>query len=400
MNDAARIPQEVIDKARAVDIAALAARYGFRGTASSTGEEVGPCPGCGGTDRFSVNARKNVWRCRQGGGDPIGGDAVALVRHVEDCGFRKAVETLTGGTITVREHQAPAAAETNQFREKERSRAYAIWREAKPFARDGHVAGYLSGRAIDPALARLPGAHCREHEQLSFWHYVDTGRKDPAGKPIKDWRIIHRGPAMLWPIVGRDGRFLGVHSTWLEPGAPKGKAEIFAPDSGEQLSAKKVRGSKKGGRIVLCDMIRSEPAMASGEGVESVLSWRIVHPDFPGSLETSVDLGNLAGRAARTFAHPILKMTRRDGRQMPIRVPGPDPKPDEDQSELWAPRAGVERLTLVGDGDSDPIVTQAAMARAKARLVEHTPLGADEIAIDWPPAGFDFNSYLMRQRGL
>jgi hypothetical protein len=399
MTDPARIPQEIVDKASAADVAAIAARYGFKGRPSATGEAVGPCPGCGGDDRFSLNIKKNVWRCRQGGGDPIGGDAVALVRHVENCGFRRAVEILTGGEIEARAQAAPSQEEENAFREKERIRAYAIWREARPFPRDGAVARYLAGRGIDPALARLPDAYCREHERLSFWHYVDTGKKDPKGRPIKDWRIVHRGPAMLWPIVAADGHFLGVHSTWLEDGAPKGKAEIYAPDTGEQLPAKKVRGSKKGGRIVLARH-RREPALAVGEGVESVLSWFALHSAFPGSLETSVDLGNLAGRAARSFAHPILKMTRRDGRQMPVRVPGPDPKPDEDQATLWAPPFGVTEVTLLGDGDSDPVVTQAAMARAMKRIAETQrahDYATTVIAVDWPPAGFDFNSYLMRE---
>ncbi len=34
----------------------------------SRDEYVGPCPACGGKDRFSLNSRKNVFNCRGFGG--------------------------------------------------------------------------------------------------------------------------------------------------------------------------------------------------------------------------------------------------------------------------------------------------------------------------------------------
>jgi len=394
---APHIPKEAIDKARAVDVAALAARYGFPLRAGE-GEQVGPCPGCGGRDRFSVNPGKNLWRCRQGGGDPIGGDAVALVRHVEDCSFPRAVEILLGDldALKPRAEATGTAREDNEFREKERRRAYQLWREGCPFPDQGAVADYLRLRGLDPDLARMPGAHCRQHDDLPYWQpYVD-GPALPGRKAKVKWRVIHRGPAMLWPIVTSDRHFLGLHATWIDLGAPKGKAEIFCPDTGEQLPAKKVRGSKRGGRIVLRDAIRHVPGQAVGEGIESALSWF----DLRGrdvSLETAVDLGNLAGRAARTVAHPTLRMTRRDGRQMPVRVPGPDPRQGDDQSLLWVPHPGAGFLILIADGDSDRFATAAAMTRARSRLAGLALAEAD-IAIDWPPPGHDFNSLQMERK--
>ena len=38
-------------------------------------ERVGPCPNCGGHDRFAINIRKQVWNCR---GCHKGGDRIAL----------------------------------------------------------------------------------------------------------------------------------------------------------------------------------------------------------------------------------------------------------------------------------------------------------------------------------
>lgn len=393
MNALVRIPQEIVEQASGFDVYALAKRYGFNGAVGSSYEAKGPCPGCGGHDRFSINTKKNIWRCHQGGGGPIGGDAVALVRHVENCSFRRAVEILTGdlSAMLPRAQTPKAEPEENAFREKERQRAYDLWREGRPFADRGPVASYLIGRGVDPRLARMAGAHCREHAEFPYWHFVDI---DPmhGGASRKAWRILHRGPAMLWPIVAPDGHFLGLHVTWLDTVGLKGKAEIFDPSSGEQLPSKKVRGSKKGGRIILRDVIRSEPDAAVGEGIESALSWLAMR-NFSGSLYTSIDLGNLSGRAARTVAHPTRKIQRRDLRQMPARVPGPDPHPDDDPAKLFAPHPGTERLILIGDGDSDPFTTRAAMLRAQTRLAA---TGID-CPIDWPPEGHDFNSVLMER---
>lgn len=387
MTGETRIPQEAVDRARALDVAEIAARYGFAARASASGEAVGPCPGCGGTDRFSVNAKKNIWRCRQGGGDPIGGDAIALVQHVDRCGFGRAIEILTGEAATVapRRDPAKAEAEQNEFREKERRRAYALLRGTVPFPDDGAVARYLAGRGLSPDLARMDGARCREHADLPFWHFCES-------RLGKQWRVIHRGPAMVWPITGLDGHFLGLHATWIDPDT-FGKAEIFDPDTGEQLPAKKVRGSKKGGRIVLrLPAWRGCTTAAVGEGVESVLSWHAI-ADRDVALYSAADLGNLAGRAERTVAHPEKKIVRRDKRQMPVRVPGPTPKEGEDQSKLFAPDPGIDSLILLGDSDSDAFTTIAAMERARARLGSR---GLD-LSIDWPPDGHDFNSFLKER---
>src|SRR5262249_12118925 len=61
----------------------------------SGAERIGPCPKCGGTDRFSINVKEGVWNCRQCKPDDISGDVIGLVEHLDNCGFEQAVETLT-----------------------------------------------------------------------------------------------------------------------------------------------------------------------------------------------------------------------------------------------------------------------------------------------------------------
>src|SRR5947207_3380770 len=56
-------------------------------------EYIGPCPKCGGEDRFAVNTAKGVWNCR---GCGKGGDVIELVEHLDDLDFKAAGETLAG----------------------------------------------------------------------------------------------------------------------------------------------------------------------------------------------------------------------------------------------------------------------------------------------------------------
>jgi putative DNA primase/helicase len=52
----------------------------------------GPCPGCGGTDRFRFDNEngRGTWICGQGGGDEIAGDGFALLAHCKGIGNSEA----------------------------------------------------------------------------------------------------------------------------------------------------------------------------------------------------------------------------------------------------------------------------------------------------------------------
>jgi phage/plasmid primase-like uncharacterized protein len=61
--------------ARAVPIGDILAGRGFRLTEGSRNEPHGPCPRCGGEDRFYVRTKEQKFFCRQctpSGGDVIG----------------------------------------------------------------------------------------------------------------------------------------------------------------------------------------------------------------------------------------------------------------------------------------------------------------------------------------
>ena len=53
-----------VDQARNADILATAQSLGVRVKKNGTTEWTGPCPVCGGTDRFSITSRKRLFNCR------------------------------------------------------------------------------------------------------------------------------------------------------------------------------------------------------------------------------------------------------------------------------------------------------------------------------------------------
>ncbi len=87
------IPAEMIERARAVSVESVVEMHNVRLRGFGV-ERVGPCPVCGGDDRFSVNTKKGIFNCR---GCSFGGDVIALEQHITGCTFAEAVEALTGG---------------------------------------------------------------------------------------------------------------------------------------------------------------------------------------------------------------------------------------------------------------------------------------------------------------
>lgn len=88
-------------RAQERDILEVARELGADLKRATATEWAGPCPICrGGTDRFAVSTRDQIWSCRQcppeGGQGQAGGDVISLVQRTRDCGFREAVEWLSG----------------------------------------------------------------------------------------------------------------------------------------------------------------------------------------------------------------------------------------------------------------------------------------------------------------
>jgi hypothetical protein len=396
----ARITDDELDDIRARNpIADIAS--GYTKLRRAGGKLVGPCPICGGktsSQRFEVIEKDSRWVCAV---CPDGGDVIWLVEKVEGCDFRAAIERLGGRTaidaarakelFEERERKRLAREKTSaDYREAERKRLHRTWKQTRPI--HGSIAArYLEGRGLQ-LPERCPGL--RFAPAMPYWHgetVDDHGRK--AGP-----RKIHEGPAMVGAFIRPDGKFGGLHLTWLNvvtspddviAQAPV-KAEILDPDSGEVLNAKKMRGSKTGAYIAVL-MHDAPRRLVIGEGIETVLSvWTAMHqagrPLDDMAFWAAGDLGNLAGRANRTVNHPTLK--RPNGQPQKV----PDRFPDLEDTGLSIPDS-VEELILLGDGDSEKVLTENAMERAARRYAR----AGRVIRIAFAPSGLDFNDLLKAE---
>jgi hypothetical protein len=385
-----------VDRARSADIWQVLGKVAPGHGVKRRGHKgAGPCPVCGGKDRFSVNGTEQWFYCRK---SDTGGDAIRLVEYVTGANFLGACEIITGESMPKRaagdevRREDPAlleqrrldaeaeaqrrAADANAYRDKEIGRARTIWGEGEVLLGTPAEDYLRSHRGVQaPAGARL-----RFHPDLPFWHPVEGKHK-----------IIHRGPALLARIDDNAHRFIGCHCTYLDLEQRKGKACIPDPETGEILDAKKVRGSQKGGHIHLGGSPASAWHLIMGEGLETTLTSREVLlanvRDISGVLFwAAVNLGNMGGPSAGSVNHPTLTSTDKRGRTRRLRVPGPVPLL-ETKEPVLVPPAAITTVTLLGDGDSDRFATEQHLLRGAARWA---PAGVTT-RIAWPPAGEDFN---------
>jgi hypothetical protein len=399
----ARISEDELDDVRARNpIADIA--MGYTKLRRSGGKLLGPCPMCGGkvtSGRFEVFEKDNSWACYAHCN--TGGDVISLVQQVEGCDFRAAIEKLGGRTaidatrakelFEERERKRLAREKTSaDYREAERKRLFKTWKGALRI-HDTVAARYLEARGLQlpdrcSGLRFIPSAAYFHGEELD-----ERGRKAP--------RKIYTGPAMCAAFIRSGGTFGGLHMTWLNGTDVPTKADILDPDSGEVLNSKKMRGSKTGAHILIADAMPEPPARSDmkplppkprrlviGEGIETVLSvWTAMHqagrPLDDMAFWAAGDLGNLAGRANKTINHPTLK--RPNGQPQKV----PDRFPDLEDAGLSIPDS-VEELILLGDGDSEKVLTENAMERAARRYAR----AGRVIRIAFAPSGLDFNDLL------
>jgi phage/plasmid primase-like uncharacterized protein len=125
----------VVEQAKAVPVESVIEARGIR-LRRSGAERFGPCPICGGTDRFAININKQVFNCRV---CDVGGDVIRLIEFLDGVTFREACARLTAGELfdggfrrhlDLGGHHQRVERERNEGAERI-ERAAAIWDEAK-----------------------------------------------------------------------------------------------------------------------------------------------------------------------------------------------------------------------------------------------------------------------------
>jgi hypothetical protein len=211
---------EQIERARATPIEEVVAKRGIRLRRSGK-DLVGPCPHCGGIDRFAVNAGKQNWNCRSCKTETgAKGDVIGLVMFLDGCDFCEAVERLAGGAIrngstTSRVLSAPKEKQKTDadYQQRQREKARWLWLQSQP----------IKGTPAERYL--------REDRGISLSTLPATLRYLPPLKP-------EHHPAMIAPygfadepepgVLGMPRKIHALHLTLLKPDG-SGKAEVEKP---------------------------------------------------------------------------------------------------------------------------------------------------------------------------
>jgi hypothetical protein len=236
-----------LDVARSVRIEDEIARRGvkLRGRA----DRCGPCPRCGGDDRFSVHIGDQVFNCRGCGGKGRG--AIDLVMFLDGSGFKEAVATLAGFapertacSISKQREQAVKKCEDNS------AMAAWLWSRRNPITENCSAGLYLrEARGYSGPIPATLG-------------YLPANDKHPPAMIAAFGFCNEPEPGVIDPPA----EVTGVHITRLTPDGRKAPID----------PAKIMLGPSMGLPIVLApanDLL----AIDISEGIEtglSVLEWR------------------------------------------------------------------------------------------------------------------------------
>ena len=243
----AMIPSDLIERAGAVRIEDEIERRGIK--LVGWVDRCGPCPQCGGKDRFSINVRKQVFLCR---GCAARGNVIALVRFLDGCGFHEAVECLTGERGPApRPHDAPRRPTP---------------REDEGDKHAPRIAGLIVG-GIAP-LRGTPGETC-----LSEVRKIDTGE---IADVLERTDAIGWNPSVLFREEGHplDGKRLGaIIGVMTDPvtAEPTGAISRTYIHEGRKLGKAKTLGSPAG-IIRLSEDADVLEGLHIAEGLETALA--------------------------------------------------------------------------------------------------------------------------------
>ena len=232
---------ETIARAKAVPIEIEVERRGIR--LRGKVELTGPCPVCGGVDRFAINTRKQIWNCR---GCGRGGDVISLVEHIDGISFADAVATLVGNTSRRQAVANRPLPKTSDDDAERTAKALAIRREAR-----------------DPRGTLLE----------DFAHRKLDLPEEAAGEAIRFHPACPFGGARTAAMVAlvRDvntNEPKAIHRTALDTNGCK-----TSVDGNDRLSL----GPVGGGAVKITPDENVTLCLGVGEGIESTLSMRFAH---------------------------------------------------------------------------------------------------------------------------
>ena len=212
----------------------------------------GPCPICGGKDRFRFDDKgKGLFFCNQCGS----GDGIKLLQLYYGWDFKYALQDIQDAigephiNRPIRSHNMLS---TKDLCTSDRSKMILkLWEESHPIIPSDPAGQYLVSRGImlDPCPEAI-----RIHPQLPYYD---------------DGQLIGYYPAMMAKVSNLSGEIVTIHRTYLTSSGQK------APVSSPKKLMSAIRpGASIGSAIRLLDPINGQLAIA--EGIESALSFHIL----------------------------------------------------------------------------------------------------------------------------
>lgn len=193
----------------------------------------GPCPICGGKDRFRFtnHANAGLYYCSQCGP----GDGITLLEKFHNWDFRETMREIERVAGNCRVEPTPKRDGTARLRK--------VWRGLVPASDNWDIRRYLKNRGLQPA----PGL--KAHPSLEYWD----------GK-----RVAGRYPAMVGVVLDAAGEGVTLHCTYIHQGrkAPvESPKKIFTCKAGKTLTGSAVRLYPAGETLGIAEGI--ETAMAA-----------------------------------------------------------------------------------------------------------------------------------------
>lgn len=210
-------------------------------------KRAGPCPFCGGRDRFTFDdlQGRGTYYCRKC--SDRGGDGMQFLITFANVPFREAlgiVRDFLGCAETIPINGQPHPIASDQKKTTDPRKARELWDCAAPIRPNDNADKYLRSRKI--GLETYPSA----------LRYAECAPYYDDGKPAPD-----EYSALITLVTGADGAIRTVHRTYLRGGR---KANVRAP---KKLASQLAQNSSI--KLYECDA-----DLAVGEGIETCLAIR------------------------------------------------------------------------------------------------------------------------------